>query len=142
MQYWLVKQEPESYPWSTFVRDGCAVWSGIRNYQARNNLRQMRAGDLILYYHSVSTKEVVGVAKVVKEAYPDPTAQGDDWSAVDIAPFCAVKCPVSLSRMKVEESLKDFLLFRHTRLSVMPVSKLHFLEILKIGETPLSPIYP
>jgi predicted RNA-binding protein with PUA-like domain len=99
-QYWLVKQEPTSYPWEQFVKDGRAAWTGVRNFQARNNLRAMREGDLVLYYHSVIGKEVVGIAKVAATAYRDPTAKDGDWMCVDLAPAKALKRPVTLEEIK------------------------------------------
>lgn len=131
--YWLVKQEPEAYPWSQLVADKVTDWTGVRNYQARNNLRQMKKGDLVLFYHSVKSKEVVGLAKVKKTAYPDPTAKEGDWSAVDIVPVKSLKEPVSLAQMKADERFDGLSLIRNSRLSVMPVSKKHFDLILKLG---------
>src|SRR5213078_2276290 len=95
-QYWLVKSEPESYSWSMLVKDGRTAWTGIRNFQARNNLRAMKKGDRILFYHSVSEKQIVGIAKVEKDAYPDPTAKEGDWSCVDLVPVSSLKNPVTL----------------------------------------------
>src|SRR6201995_5041752 len=97
--YWLVKQEPEAYSWDTFVKDGKTAWTGVRNFQARNNLRAMKKGDAVLFYHSVSEKQVVGVAKVAKEAYADPTATEGEWVCVDIAPDKALKKPVTLDQI-------------------------------------------
>lgn len=119
---WLVKQEPDSYPWEQFVRDGRAAWTGVRNFQARNNLRAMRAGDEVFYYHSVRGKCVVGVARVVREAYDDPTAQGGGWSCVDLQPVEAFAQAVALERIKVELGLRDIALLKQSRLSVMPVT--------------------
>ncbi len=132
-RYWLVKQEPEAYSWSDFVKDGKTAWTGIRNFQARNNLREMRVGDKALYYHSVSEKAVVGVAVVVREAYPDPTAEEGDWSCVDLAPEKPLARPVTLEEIKADPALKNILLVRHTRLSVMPLEKEAFDEILQKG---------
>src|SRR3954468_5207273 len=106
MNYWLVKQEPESYSWSDFVEDGKTVWSGVRNFAARNNLRAMKKGDAVFYYHSVTGKEIVGVARVAKEAYPDPTATEGDWSCVDLVPVKALKKTVSLEAIKADRVLK------------------------------------
>ena len=131
--YWLVKQEPESYAWATFVRDGRAAWTGIRNYQARNHLRAMRKGDAVLYYHSVSEKQVVGIARVEREAYPDPTAQEGDWSCVDLAPDRALSSPVSLEVIKADRVLKEMPLVRHTRLSAMPLTKEQFERVVELG---------
>ena len=104
--YWLVKQEPEAYSWDDFVKEGETYWDGVRNYQARNNLRAMKKGDLVFFYHSVSDKEIVGVAKVTREHYPDPTAKEGDWSVVDLAAVKPMKKPVSLAQIKTEKSLE------------------------------------
>jgi len=135
MQYWLVKQEPEAYSWSAFLKDSGTAWTGVRNFQARNNLRSMKQGDLVLYYHSVSDKQVVGIARVAKEAYPDPTADDGDWVCVDLAPVKALETPVSLETIKTEKVLADMLLVRQGRLSVQPVAKAQFQRILKLGKT-------
>src|ERR1700761_9081208 len=103
MNYWLVKQEPDSYSWSNFVKDGKTAWTGVRNFAARLNLRAMKKGDLVFYYHSVTGKEIVGLARVVKEAYPDPTAEEGDWSSVDLAPERGLKKPVSLEVLKADK---------------------------------------
>src|SRR5688572_7749145 len=108
-QYWLVKQEPTAYSWDAFVKDGRAAWTGVRNFQARNNLRAMQLGDLAFYYHSVVGKAVVGIAKVAKEAYPDPTAEDGDWVCLDLVPFKALKRPVSLDEIKATPSLANIL---------------------------------
>src|SRR6266536_1901832 len=135
MTYWVVKQEPEAYSWADFVKDGGTAWTGVRNFQARNNLRAMRKGDLVLYYHSVSDKQVVGLAKVAKEAYPDPTAKEGDWSAVDLAPLKPLESPVDLETIKSDKALSDIPLVRHGRLSVQPLTKAQFQRILKLGKT-------
>lgn len=122
MKYWLVKQEPESYAWGQFVRDGRTAWTGVRNFQARNNLRAMKRGDGVFYYHSVTGKEVVGFARVEREAYPDPTAAEGDWSCVDLVPVAPCRAPVTLARIKEEPALRDLPLLRQGRLSVMPVT--------------------
>ena len=132
-QYWLVKQEPEAYSWSDLVKDKTTPWTGIRNFQARNNLRAMRRGDLVLFYHSVTGKEVVGVAKVHRGAYPDPTADEDAWVAVDLAAVKPLKVPVSLEAIKSDDALKDLPLLRNSRLSVMPVTRAQFRHILGLG---------
>jgi predicted RNA-binding protein with PUA-like domain len=134
-QHWLIKQEPSTFSWDDFVADGKAQWDGVRNYQARNNLRAMKPGDLALFYHSVTGKEVVGIARVVKEAYPDPTAVEGDWSCVDFQPVKALKTPVPLAAIKAEKRLANLLLVRHSRLSVMPVSAAEFATILELGGT-------
>src|SRR5215510_13190681 len=118
MHYWLVKQEPEAYSWTTFVKEGRTAWTGVRNFQARNSLRAMKRGDYVLYYHSVSEKQVVGVARVEKEAYPDPTAKEGDWSCVDLVPVKGLKVPVGLTAIKTDKVLKDIALVRQGRLSV------------------------
>ena len=137
MNHWLVKQEPEKYPWAQFVKDKGTYWDGVRNYQARNNLRAMRKGDLVLYYHSVSEKAVVGVAKVTREAYPDPTAKEGDWSVVDLKPVKALKVPVTLDAIKADKALEDMPLIRQSRLSVMPLSSAQFRRVLTLGGTSL-----
>jgi predicted RNA-binding protein with PUA-like domain len=135
--FWLVKSEPDVYPFEKLVQDKRARWDGVRNFQARNNLRAMQAGDLVFFYHSNVGKCVVGVAKVIKAAYPDPTAPGEDWSAVDIAPVKAFAQPVELATIKSDAALEDLELIRRSRLSVVPVSKAHFDHILKLGKTKL-----
>ena len=107
MNHWLVKQEPEKYPWSQFVKDKGTYWDGVRNYQARNNLRAMKKGDHVFFYHSVSEKAIVGVAKVTREAYPDPTAKEGDWSVVDLKPIKAMVEPVTLEQIKAEAKLSE-----------------------------------
>jgi len=133
-QFWMVKQEPTAYSWAAFVADGRTAWTGVRNFQARNNLRAMRKGDKVFYYHSVEGKEVVGIAEVVKESYPDPTAKEGDWACVDLAPVNALGRPVTLQEMKANPKLKDLLLLRHTRLSVIPLTAAHFTEIDRMGK--------
>jgi predicted RNA-binding protein with PUA-like domain len=132
--YWMVKQEPEAYSWDRFVREGGTAWTGVRNFQARNNLRAMKKGDLVFYYHSVSGKEVVGVAKVAKEYYPDKTAEEGDWSVVDLVPVKPMAHPVSLERMKADPQLKELKLIRQSRLSVLPVSEKQAERILQLGQ--------
>jgi predicted RNA-binding protein with PUA-like domain len=133
MNYWLVKQEPESYAWAAFVKDGRAAWTGVRNYQARNNLRAMKAGDVVCYYHSVTDKQVVGLAKVVKEFYADPTADEGDWSCVDLTPVKALAKPVTLETIKADKLLKDMALVKNSRLSVTPVSAAQFERLMKLA---------
>ena len=133
--YWLVKQEPEAYPWSQLVQEVVADWSGVRNYQARNYLRQMRQGDEVLYYHSVSDKCVMGIAKVLREHYPDPTDDTGRWSAVDIAPLRALKTPVGLETLKADPALANIPLLKQSRLSVMPLEKEAFERILVLGKS-------
>lgn len=124
--YWLVKQEPEAYSWDDFVRNGRTDWTGVRNYAARNNLRAMRKGDAVLYYHSVSDKAVIGVAEVTREAFPDPTAKEGDWSAVELQPVKPLKHPVTLERIKAEPKLREIALLRNSRLSVQPLGEAEF----------------
>ena len=131
--HWLVKQEPEDYSWDDLVRDGSTQWTGVRNFQARNNLRQMSVGDAVLFYHSGKEKSVVGIARVSKAAYPDPTADNGDWIAVDIAPVKRLSQPVSLADIRTNSKLRDLLLVRQSRLSVMPVSESDFDEIVRMG---------
>ena len=134
IQYWLVKQEPESYPWSQFVADRKTEWTGVRNFQARNNLKAMQKGDAVLFYVSGGPKEVVGLAQVSKSAFPDPTAEsGEDWVAVELKAGKALARPVPLTRIKAEPNLNSLPLIRHTRLSVIPVSKAEFDTIVRLG---------
>jgi predicted RNA-binding protein with PUA-like domain len=131
--YWLVKQEPEDYSWDDLVRDKKTAWTGVRNFQARNNLRNMKTGDSVLFYHSGKEKSVVGIAEVAKTAYPDPTADDDSWIAVDIKPLKRLAKPVSLANIRANAKLRDLLLVRQSRLSVVPVSKEDFDEIVKMS---------
>jgi predicted RNA-binding protein with PUA-like domain len=126
MNYWLVKQEPEAYSWMDFLKDGRAAWSGVRNYQARNNLRAMKKGDLVFFYHSVSEKQIVGLARVAREAYPDPTAEEGDWVAVDLVPAKTLGTPVSLAAIKSDSAVKEIPLIKNSRLSVAPLTKPQF----------------
>lgn len=136
--HWLVKQEPTAYPWEQLVKDKSTTWDGVRNYQARNNLRAMKKDDLVLFYHSVIGKEVVGVAKVSKEHFPDTTAEKGDWSAVEIKALQELSEPVSLEIIKADDQLQEMLLVRNSRISVMPVTSKEFNRILKLGKTKLS----
>lgn len=135
MNCWLVKQEPEDYAWETFVKDGGAAWTGVRNFQARNNLRAMKKGDLVCYYHSGAGKEVVGIARVAREAYPDPTAGEGDWVCVDLKPVKALQQRVPLASVKADPALKNIALIRQSRLSVMPLAKAEFDRLLDLGKT-------
>jgi predicted RNA-binding protein with PUA-like domain len=137
MQYWLVKQEPGDYSWSDLEKDGRTAWTGVRNFQARINLRAMKKGDLAFFYHSGEEKQVVGVAKVLKEAYPDATATEGDWVAVDIGPVKALKRAVALADIKARKQLQEMKLVRQSRLSVSPVTSSQFEQILRMGETSL-----
>src|SRR3954467_6041492 len=135
--HWLVKSEPFKYSWQKFVTDKKAVWDGVRNFEARNNLRAMKKGDLVLFYHSSEGKEVVGVATVAKEAYADPTATEGDWSAVEITPKKALSEPVTLAAVKADKQLLDFALVRKSRISVIPVTPSEFARVLELGKTKL-----
>src|SRR3989440_4336226 len=126
---WLVKQEPEAYSWDTFVKAGEAAWTGVRNFQARNNLRSMKKGDLVFFYHSVSEKQVVGLARVERESYPDPTATEGDWSAVDLVPVRDLRKPVSLQTIKADKILAQIPLVKQSRLSVTPLTEAQFRRI-------------
>ncbi|MCH7519066.1 MAG: EVE domain-containing protein [Candidatus Dadabacteria bacterium] len=134
MNYWLVKSEPFKYSWDDLLKDGSTYWDGVRNYQARNNLKSMKKGDLVLYYHSNEGKEIVGVARVIKEFYQDPTTQDDRWVVVDIEPVNKLNSPVSLADIKQDKRLKNVPLVTHSRLSVMPVLKKDFETIVKMGK--------
>ncbi len=133
--HWLVKSEPEAYSWADLVKDGGTAWTGVRNYQARIHLRAMKKGDIVFVYHSVSDKQVVGVAKVAKEAYADPTAKEGDWSCVDLKPVKAFAEPVPLDVIKADKALADMALIRQSRLSVMPVTSEQAERLLKLGGT-------
>jgi predicted RNA-binding protein with PUA-like domain len=136
-KHWLVKSEPYKYSWADLVKDKRTYWDGVRNFEARNNLRAMKKGDLVLFYHSNEGKEVVGVARVARGAYADPTAQQGDWSVVDIVPLRPLEAPVSLAAIKGDDALQDIALIKRSRLSVVPVSAVHFKRILKLGGTRL-----
>jgi len=131
---WLVKQEPETYSWEDFVRDGRTDWTGVRNFQARNNLRQMKVGDRVLFYHSGTGKCVVGIAEVARAAYPDPTAADPQWVAVDIKPVKPLNEPVPLASIRYHAKLADLPLIRQSQLSVMPLTKEEFETILVMGK--------
>jgi predicted RNA-binding protein with PUA-like domain len=135
MNYWLVKSEPEAYSWNTLVKEKRTAWTGVRNFQARNNLRAMKRGDLALFYHSVSEKQVVGVARVEKEAYPDPTAKEGQWYCTDLVPAKGLKTPVTLEQMKSDTVLRDMALFKQSRLSVTPVTQQQFQRLLSLSGT-------
>jgi len=136
-QYWLIKSEPSVYAYAQLEKDRKTDWTGIRNYEARNNLRAMKPGDLCLYYHSNEDKAVVAVAKVLTAAGPDPTAPGEDWASVEVAPVVALKEPVTLATVKKTPAFKDLQLITRSRISVVPVSAEHFKLILKLGKTTL-----
>jgi len=135
--HWLVKSEPFKYSWSDLVRDGSTYWDGVRNYQARNNLREMQVGDRALYYHSNQGKQVVGIARVTKTAYQDPTTDDDRWLVVDLEPLKELVAPVTLAEIKADAALQKIPLVTHSRLSVMPLDKTAFDRILTLGKTTL-----
>ena len=135
MNYWLVKSEPESYSWAALMKDGKTAWTGVRNFAARNNLRAMKRGDGVFFYHSGEGKEIVGIAKVLKAAYPDPTAKEGDWSCVDLVPVKAVAKPVNLQTIKADKILKEMVLARQSRLSVSPVTGQQFNRVLEVAGT-------
>ena len=137
-QYWLIKSEPSLYPYSRLETEGRTAWTGVRNFEARNNLRAMKPGDLCLYYHSNEGKAVVGVARVLTAPGEDPTAPGEDWASVEVGPVVALSEPVTLATIKATPALKDFRLLTHSRLSVASVTAAHFQRILKMGRTALK----
>jgi predicted RNA-binding protein with PUA-like domain len=132
--HWLIKSEPVKYPFEKLVADGHAVWDGVRNFEARNNLRAMKKGDLCLYYHSNEGKAVVGIARVSREAYPDPTAEGEDWSVVDVEPVRALARPVGLDELRAHRVLSKMMMLRRSRLSVVPVTDEEFAAILDLAK--------
>ena len=134
MQYWLVKTEPEAYSWTAFVKDGGTAWTGVRNFSARNNLCAMKVGDLVFFYHS-GEKQVVGLARVQKEAYADPTAKEGNWSCVDLKPVKPLKTPVALEQIRGDKILRDNALVNRPRLSVVPVAADQFERLLQLAET-------
>jgi len=142
-QYWMIKSEPQVYPYSQLESEKRTTWTGIRNYEARNNLRAMRPGELALYYHSGGDtkarggKEFVGVARIVGEATEDPTAPGEDWAAVEVEPHVVFVQPVGLATIKADPAFATFALLTHSRLSVAKVSAEHFKRVLKLGKTTL-----
>ena len=137
MNYWLAKSEPEAYSWAQLLKDGKTAWTGVRNFQARNNLRAMKKGDVVFFYHSVTDKQVVGVATVVKEAYADATAEEGDWSCVDIVPKKALVKTVSLEEIKADKILGEMPLVKQSRLSVTPLTVAQAERLLMIGNTKL-----
>ena len=133
MNYWLVKSEPFKYSWDKFNKDGRTFWDGVRNYQARNNLREMRVGDLVLFYHSNEGKAVVGIARVVKESYQDPTTEDKNWLVVDLEPVESLKNPVTLEVIKADPRLQNISLVKQGRLSVMSLKVEEFDRIVELG---------
>ena len=140
--HYLVKSEPFTYSFAQLVRDGRTRWDGVRNFEARNNLRAMHVGDLLLFYHSSEGKQIVGIAQVVTAAYPDPTAPGEDWSAVDVAPVVELAVPVTLATIKAEPRLAEMALVRKSRISVVPVTRTEFALLLRMGGTKLPATAP
>jgi predicted RNA-binding protein with PUA-like domain len=135
--HWLVKSEPSAYGWAQLVKDGRTEWTGVRNFEARNNLRAMRAGDFVLFYHSVDEKQVVGVAKVARTAEPDPTAPTEDWSSVELVPAKPLALPVTLDRIRKDGRLRTLQLVTRGRLSVVPVTPAQFRRLLALSKTRL-----
>ncbi|QHS54097.1 EVE domain-containing protein [Mucilaginibacter sp. 14171R-50] len=133
MNHWLVKSEPVKYSWEKFNKEGRTFWDGVRNYQARNNLKLMKQGDLVMWYHSNEGKEIVGIARVVKEFYQDPTTDDANWVVVDLEPVEPLKKPVTLEQIKADERLKDVGLIRQGRLSVMALKREEFDRIIELG---------
>ena len=136
--FWIVKQEPTQYSWQQLEKDDGTYWDGVRNYQARNNLNIMKNGDFVLFYHSVIGKEIVGIAKVTREAYPDPTTDDKRWVVVDLKPIKPFKVPITLEDIKGHKELSEIALIKQSRLSVMPLAKKEFQFLLKLGETTMS----
>ncbi|RKH96981.1 EVE domain-containing protein [Corallococcus sp. AB038B] len=136
-RYWLIKSEPSVYAYAKLEEDGRTEWTGVRSFEARNNIRAMTPGDLCLYYHSNEDKAVVGVACVLSKPGPDPTAPGEDWASVDVGPVVAFTTPVTLATIKATPALKDFPLITRSRLSVTPTPAEHFELVLKMGKTQL-----
>lgn len=133
MRHWLIKSEPSTYSWNDLLREEVGTWDGVRNFQARNNLRAMDEGDLCLFYHSVTEKAVVGICHVVAEHFPDPSDPTGTWSAVKVAPVEAFPKPVALAAIKMDAALAGFALLRQSRLSVIPVTTEEFFHIRALG---------
>jgi predicted RNA-binding protein with PUA-like domain len=139
MGWWLAKSDPDTYGWSDLLRDGKTSWDGVRNFTARNYIRAMKPGDLVLFYHSGDEKSVVGAMKILSGAYPDETAAEEGWSTIDVAPAWSLKSPVTLASIKAESSLKNTYLVRVARLSVMPLEKEEFEKIVSMGGGKTNP---
>ena len=133
MKYWLLKSEPDAWSWDNQVKEGASMWDGVRNYQARNNLKNMKRNDLCFFYHSVTEKSIVGIVKVVKEHYPDPTDKTERFVVVDVKAIKKLKKPVSLEKIKLNNKLKNIALVKQSRLSVMPVKEVEWNEIIKMS---------
>ena len=138
MKYWLLKSEPDAWSWDNQVQEGASMWDGVRNYQARNNLKEMKKNDLCFFYHSVTEKSVVGIVKVVKEHYPDPTDKTGLFVVVDVKAINKLKNPVSLRQIKESNKLKNIALIKQSRLSVMPIKKIEWEEIIKLSSIPYN----
>jgi len=134
MNFWIIKSEPDVYSYDDLVKQGTGTWDGVRNYQARNNLKAMREGDLAFFYHSNIGKEIVGLAKIVREAYPDPTIDDDRWVAVNVVAERKLNKPVSLETLKSDAAINHIALVKHSRLSVIPIDKQDFDYILKLAQ--------
>ena len=133
MKYWLLKSEPDAWSWDNQVKEGASMWDGVRNYQARNNLKEMKKNDLCFFYHSVTERSIVGIVKVVKEYYPDPTDKTDRFVVVDVKATKKLKNPVSLDQIKRNSKLNNIALVKQSRLSVMPVKEIEWEEIIKLS---------
>ena len=133
MKYWLLKSEPDAWSWDNQVKEGTSMWDGVRNYQARNNLKEMKKNDLCFFYHSVTERSIVGIVKVVKEYYPDPTDKTGRFVVVDVVATKKLKNPVSLDQIKENKKLKDIALLKQSRLSVMPLKKIEWETVLKMS---------
>ena len=133
MKYWLLKSEPDAWSWDNQVKEGASMWDGVRNYQARNNLKEMKKNDLCFFYHSVTERSIVGIVKVVKEYYPDPTDKTGRFVVVDVKATKKLKNPVSLDQIKENGKLKDIALVKQSRLSVMPLKKTEWEIIIKMS---------
>ena len=135
MKYWLLKSEPDAWSWDDQVKEGASMWDGVRNYQARNNLKEMKKNDLCFFYHSVTERSIVGIVKVVKEYYPDPTDKTERFVVVDVKAIKKLKKPVSLDQIKYNNKLQNIALVKQSRLSVMPVKKMEWNEIIKMSSS-------
>ena len=133
MKYWLIKSEPDAWSWSSQVKEGSSMWDGVRNYQARNNLKKMKKNDLCFFYHSVTERSIIGIVKVVKEYYPDPTDKTGRFVVVDVKAIKKLQNPVSLDQIKKNNKLKDIALVKQSRLSVMPLTKKEWNEIINMS---------
>lgn len=133
MNHWLIKSEPDAFSWNDQVRNGIEPWTGVRNHLAKRHLKEMKKGDLAFFYHSNIGREIVGIVKIVRDAYPDPTAKEGDWVCVDVEAFKPLEKPVTLAQIKADERFKDLALLKYSRLSVAPVSAAHWAMLCKMG---------